>query len=110
MICVCTKLTRLLEHLRVARLAEMNQVEDVATVFIPRCRFKLAVTLVSVQQDIIPRALKNLDMINRLMIGSSEVYTVVAMYSYLCPPGVAKVRLCVLATCISLVFDNFPPV
>ena len=30
----------------------MNQEEDVATVFVPRCRLKLAVTLVSVQQAI----------------------------------------------------------
>ena len=61
MIGVCTKLTR---ALACSALAKMNQVEDVATVFVPRCRLKLAVTLVSVQ----PRALKNLDTINRLMI------------------------------------------
>ena len=36
--------------LRVARLAEMNQVQDVAAVFVPR--LKLTVTLVSVQQAI----------------------------------------------------------
>ena len=30
-----------LEHLRIARLAVMNQVQDVATVFVPRCRLKL---------------------------------------------------------------------
>ena len=45
-----------IEHLRVARLygkprlAGMNQVQDVATVFVPR--LKLTVTLVSVQQAI----------------------------------------------------------
>ena len=45
-----------IEHLRVARtngkprLAEMNQVQDVATVFVPR--LKLTVTLVLVQQAI----------------------------------------------------------
>ena len=36
--------------MRVVRLAEMNQVQDVATIFVPR--LKLTVTLVSVQQAI----------------------------------------------------------
>ena len=95
--------------MRVARLAEINQVEDVATVFVPR-RLKLTVTLFSVQQAITQRVKElgydqptddQAEVLQKFVSGRDVFISL--------PTGSGKGQtLCF--TCVSLVFDNFPPV
>ena len=84
--------------------------QDVATVFVPRCRLKLTVTLVSVQQAI-TQSVKELgynqptddqaEVLQKFVSGRDVFISL--------PTGNGKSQtLCF--TCVSLVFDNFPPV
>ena len=84
--------------------------QDVATVFVPRCRLKLTVTLVSVQQAI-TQSVKELgyhpptddqaEVLQKFVSGRNVFISL--------PTGSGKSQtLCF--TCASLVFDNFPPV
>ena len=81
--------------------------QDVATIFVPR--LKLTVTLVSVQQAI-TQSVKELgydqptddqtEVLQRFVSGRDVFISL--------PTGSGKARLCF--TCVSFVFDNFPPV
>ena len=84
--------------------------QDVATVFVPRCRLKLTVTLVSVQQAI-TQSVKELgydqptddqaEVLQKFVSGRDVFISL--------PTGSGKSQtLCF--TCVSLVFDKFPPV